>query len=140
MISKERIIYIEKYAEGSYTLRHVSELLKERKQLITTLKGRVEMEIKVDPEDINRYMSQKLIESSIGEAVKKEIDKQVDLLTSSYKSPIEPIVSNYINKTIQDLVEKKFKKKIEQQVRDFVTVEFVEKLINKLWDTFRNRY
>lgn len=98
------------------------------------------MEIKVDVEAINKYMAEKLIESSIGEALEKVIKSKVENLSKGYGNPIEPVVESYINSAVRNLIEEKFKPQINEIVRKKLSDDFIESLIAKLWERFIVKY
>lgn len=98
------------------------------------------MEIKVDYEQINKYMADKLIESSIGEALKDVIDKEIKNLTSSYNNPVEPVVKNHIRNAVSNFIGDEYREKIQGIVREKLTDEFVQDLIDRLWDKFIRDY
>lgn len=98
------------------------------------------MEIKVDPEEINKYVAQKLIESSIGTQLKKIIDSNVQNICAGYNNPIEPVVKTHINEAVSQIINEEFQDRIKEIVRKQLTDEFVTGLIGKLWERFIRNY
>jgi len=98
------------------------------------------MDINIDPKEVEKYLANKLIESSIGPALERVINENVSKLTTGYQNPIEPVVKKHIGDAVHALVQEKYKDKITEMVRAKVTDEFLATLINDLWDTFKRNY
>jgi predicted transcriptional regulator len=87
----------------------------------------------IDADAINRYVSEKIIESSIGEALRNEIDAQVKRLAQSYENPMKPVVANAIAAAAREYLETdEVKARLEAVVRGALTDEALDGFIQKI--------
>jgi hypothetical protein len=96
----------------------------------------VQLNLNIDPEEINRYVTQQVLDSAIGESVRKAIEKSLEPLSRTYDNPLEPVIRDQVFKVVRELVDKEYKTQIEEYVRQRITPEFVGKMSERLWDNF----
>ena len=56
----------------------------------------MELNVNIDPEQINKMVADAVLESALGDAVKKVINEQVKKLSSSYNNPLDSVVQQHI--------------------------------------------
>lgn len=98
----------------------------------------IELGVAIDPDAVNRYVADRILESAIGDALKKEIDKAVEGLRS-YNSPFKNLVASHIEREIARLLQEQYADQIAQVVREKVTEQFTADLIDKAFDAFARR-
>lgn len=96
------------------------------------------MEINVDlnAEQINQEIQRAVAESVIGEQLKKIIKQSIEELSSSWKNPIKPVVDQIIIDSIKELVREEYFEQIKNFVKEKMTQEFMDSIIQKLWDNW----
>jgi hypothetical protein len=106
--------------------------------VIAHIKKEVIMDIKVDinPEEVNKAVSEAIIKSTIGAELEKAVQAQVKILTSNsfqYKNVFENIIKREIEVTLRDLIQDKYSQQIKEFVTANVTENFTADLLNKMW-------
>lgn len=99
----------------------------------------MDLKIDINPEDINKMVSEAILKSAIGPALTKVIEEEVSKLSRSYDNPIAPVVRQIIHQTIRDLILNEFKEPIEKHVRENLTAEIQTQLASKAWDALLNK-
>ena len=93
------------------------------------------MDIKLDitPEKINEYVANSVIESSIGEALKKSIDDQIQKLNRGWDSPLDKVVRSEIESACYRILRDEYKEQIEQSIKDilpkYITNDFIGEIM-----------
>lgn len=95
----------------------------------------MELQLNIDPQKINEFMANKLIESTLGAQVKKAIEEKFKDF-EGYNSPVKALVSQYVseairahlNTTYKDQIMAAVEKAIDVTVITNLTAEFVSKL------------
>ena len=96
--------------------------------------------VNIDPEQVNKAISDAIIKSAIGEQLDKTIKDEVDRLSRSYDNPIKGIVQREIQAAITNIVHEQYADKIRTMVAEKVTEQFTDELFDKLWRSFSDRY
>ncbi len=100
------------------------------------------MQVKVDlsPEQINQTIAEAIAKSAIGKELERIITEKVKELSTSFRNPLEPVISRHIEEIVRTTVQEKFGEQIKAWVSAKVTEQFTEELFNKLWEAFIRRY
>lgn len=93
-------------------------------------------ELAIDPEAINRYVADRVLESALGDVLRKVVDEEVKKLSTSYNNPIAPVVQRFIADEVRRLITEEFKEQIEAVVRERVTEQFTADLLAKSFEAF----
>lgn len=101
------------------------------------------MQINIDPADIDEYVKNVLIKSSIGEALQKAINEAISSCLTGWNSPIKSIVEKHIGEVVRAYISnEENSEKINQAVAKHVTVEAIEQVVamglDKLAEQYRN--
>ncbi len=99
-----------------------------------------EINVNLDPEQINRAVADAIIKSAIGEHLDKAIKGEVEKLSRSYDNPVQKIVQAEIRDAITNIVHEQYSGKIKIMVAEKVTEQFTEELFEKLWRAFKSSY
>lgn len=91
------------------------------------------------PEDINAQIVRSIAGSAIGKCLNDEITRRVGELSTSYNNPIAHVVQDEITKIIREVIANQYRDKIIELVKAKVTEQFTGDLIDKFWETWRNR-
>ena len=93
-------------------------------------------ELGIDPDAINRFISERILESSIGEALRKEIDSQVTKLSSQYDNPMKPVVAAALASMAREYLETpevsaKMRAAVSEAMAGEVLDTFIKKVISE---------
>jgi hemerythrin-like domain-containing protein len=97
-----------------------------------------ELGVQIDSEAVNRYLADKILESAIGEELKKQVDQAVKDM-SAYGSPLKNLIAQHIQNEIIKLLQTEYSEQIAAVVREKVTAEFTAELLDKAFEAFRRR-
>lgn len=100
----------------------------------------MELNVSIDPEQINQMVTEAVLQSSIGAAVNTSIENYVKKMSSAYNNPIDDVVKSEVSKAIKKVVEEKMGGVIEAVVREKVTEEFTRNVFDKLWEGFEKNF
>ena len=101
------------------------------------------MEIKVDPEAINKYMAEKLIESTIGSQLKVAITQELERHTKGYGDNLtRSAVNRFIGDQIEAMLSTEFQEAIKAAIRKQITGVKIDELAAKFVDNLdiKGRY
>jgi len=86
--------------------------------------------IAVTPDDVNKYVTQAIMESSIGINLKAAIDKELKDAIDGYDSPVKKVCREAIRAAIQGVIDQpSWKEKINEAVAKHVTDDFLNSVI-----------
>ena len=101
----------------------------------------VPFKIDIDGAAVNQMVANAILNSAIGEELKKTIGEAVNktLKADSWgRSPIIDVVNNYIRKEIESLIQAEFsgpiREKVKLAISDQLTDEIIGKLVQQLWN------
>ncbi len=85
--------------------------------------------VPVDPDAINKYIANQIIESALGERLKETVDEALKAFGRFGSDPLKGAVQSEINSQIMSLVKTEFSPQIEAAVREQMTPEFISGLV-----------
>jgi len=85
------------------------------------------MSIDIDPEQINKYIADKVLESAIGSALRKVIDTEVEKLIRNYDNPITKVVEQEVRALLVKIMRDEYAGKLKAAIREKLTDELVAK-------------
>lgn len=87
----------------------------------------------IDPETINRYVAERIVESSIGETLKKAIDEEIQKFARGYDNPMKGIVQSEAAKIAREYLEtEEIQAIIKAGVVERMTPEVIEAIISEV--------
>ena len=87
------------------------------------------MEIKVDPEDVNRAVAEAIIKSALGTHLEEAITKHLKEAIDGYNSPVKHLCTEHINTAIRKVLEDKYHDRIVAEVAERLSTEHVETIV-----------
>lgn len=90
-------------------------------------------EINLDPEAINKMVSDTILQSALGQKVKDVVDESVKNL-GGWNSPVNKAIEKLVYDEIQKVVTQQHAEKIEAAVKTYITDSVLEKIIKAAWD------
>ena len=97
------------------------------------------MPIDVSPDLINQMVAEAIAKSAIGSSLQAAIDEQIKVLARSYDNPFKQHIQSQIIEIIKEMMETEFKEQMREIVRQKITNEFIDEVMNSLWDKFLER-
>jgi len=89
------------------------------------------MEININPEEIDKFVKDKILESTIGKSVKESIDKTIKDLFSGYRNPVEQIIKDTIGNFVKDyLKDESVRPKILEAIAKGLAPETIELIVS----------
>lgn len=90
------------------------------------------MEIKIDAEQVNEYIKNAVLDSTVGKSIVASIDKEMQELFTGYRNPLK----EYLQNTLTDYLKERFKdpeisKMINEAIIKNLTPEVVELIVNE---------
>ena len=92
------------------------------------------LNVEVNPEEINKQITEAVAKSAIGVELSKTIEKKVKEMSASYNNPFDAIVKKEIEAIMTCIIRDEYKKQIQEQVRAKLSEKFVDEIISKMWD------
>jgi predicted phage tail protein len=86
-------------------------------------------ELKLTPEDVNNYIKDAILKSSLGENLTRAINKAITDALTGYSSPVKQLVENEIKIQIKHLIETPERR---QEIQDAIAREFNEDFLKRL--------
>lgn len=96
------------------------------------------MNVDISPEDINKYVADKILNSALGEALRKVIDDEIKKLSQSYDNPLQKAVQQEIQRLIMAVVETEYGPKLRAAIQERMTDKIVGEVANKAFDAWMN--
>jgi hypothetical protein len=105
----------------------------------------MDIQINVSPEQITKVVSQAILDSTLGNNIKKIIEEKVaELGKKDWNEPIRKAIENEIFSVIEKFIIKEYKPQIEEIVRKQISetyaVELVEKLLARIVDKAKSSW
>lgn len=100
----------------------------------------MELNVNIDSEQINKMVSEAILNSLIGEALKEQIKKSISELSTSYNNPIKSVIDRHVKETISNIIQTDYKDTLKSMVKESMTDEVVGDLIHKSWKNITDRY
>lgn len=90
----------------------------------------MQLEINLDPGQIEQYIVQAVIDSALGDVVKDEVQEALDGLKEANlkRSPIRVAVEAEIQKVVLSVLRDEYGDKLRQAVREQMTESFVNRI------------
>ena len=98
------------------------------------------MEIKVDAEQVNKVVSEAIINSVIGDRLRKSIEEQVKNIDRYIDNPIKAVIDQHVKDAITFLVVNEYLPQIREKVKAQLADEVVEKLTSQALERLLRGY
>lgn len=88
------------------------------------------MNLNIDPDTINRYVADAIIGSTIGDAIKAQIEEAIKSLTSGYDNPLKKIIHQQVFHMASEAVKGQYAEQIKAAIAEKMAEHTTEKLVN----------
>ena len=93
----------------------------------------MELNVNIDPEQINKMVADAVLQSAIGDAVKKVVNEQVNKLSANYNNPLDLVLQRHISDIVREVLISEYgdtlKEKVHTAVAEKISDDFVGKVI-----------
>jgi hypothetical protein len=83
--------------------------------------------VSIDPDAINRYLSDRILESALGERLTQTIDDALKGLGQYGNDPLKNAVVSQVQEAVRELVSTEHAERIREAVRTSLTDEVIDK-------------
>lgn len=99
------------------------------------------MEINIKPEDIDQYVKNAVLESTLGKNIKEALKKSLDDCFTGYRNPINEIVKKQLEEIVKEYMNKdEIKSLINQALAKVITPDAIETIVSYGVSEVRRRY
>lgn len=98
------------------------------------------MELKIDPEAVNKLVADAVLNSAIGEAVKKAVDKEIVNLSQSYNNPLESVIRNHVAEITRTVLREEHGEAIRAKVSASLAQKLSDDFIDRVCEKAAERY
>lgn len=88
-----------------------------------------ELKVNFDPIDINRAVSEAIVNSLLGETLIKMVNSYVEGILKEYNHPVKRVIEEEVLRITKEITTQKIKD-IEDKIRVRVTSQMIDELIN----------
>lgn len=100
--------------------------------------------MELTPEQINEFISNAVLESQIGEAVKASVARVVADLNKTYNNPFDEVIKRYVvelvNSELRTTYKPQFEEKIKAALADWMTEDVFKRIIDAAIEKLGGRY
>lgn len=98
------------------------------------------MEFKLDPAVVNKYVSEQILNSQLGESLRQLINKTIEDVSKSYNNPFEHVIKQHVANAIEHCVTTQYKEKIREEVKKRVTEDKIDQIVEAMWSRLKDTY
>lgn len=94
------------------------------------------MEITIKPDEIDKYVKDAIINSTVGKIISEKVTKQMnDIVNRNWDNPIDDLIKHILRATVRDLLETEENKEIiKKAVKEKFTQQYVEIVVDRITD------
>ena len=100
----------------------------------------MELNVNIDPEQINKMVADAILQSAIGTQVKKIVDEHVAKLSNGYNNPIEGVVRDEINRIVRNVLLTDHNDTLRLKVAEAVTAKMTDEFVSKIVESGLRNY
>lgn len=96
----------------------------------------MDVKVELDKESVNDHITKAIMDSAIGDELRKEIKTYLDGLGKSYESPIKKIVGRVVQEQIYRIVSSDEQvERIKQEIRTLLTEETISTICSTAFNS-----
>jgi len=89
------------------------------------------MELKLLPEDIDKFIKEAVLKSALGKNIEATIDKAVSNAVNEYNSPIKQLVNEVVRELIKEqLAKPEYRQLINDAIVNRITPKAIDDILN----------
>lgn len=98
------------------------------------------MELKIDPEAVNKLVADAVLNSAIGEAVKKAVEKELANLSRGYDNPLESVVRNHVAEIARTVLREEHGPAIREKIAAALAAKLSDDFMDRVCEKAAERY
>ncbi len=87
----------------------------------------MDLQLNIDSKQINEYMAARILESTLGDQIKKQVAETMKTF-DAYNSPLKSVINQFVNQVIEEELRTTYKEPVQEAIRKAMTTEQLEKL------------
>lgn len=91
------------------------------------------MNIEINPEEVNKFIAESMLKSSIGEVLNARIKDVIEKLSKSWDNPFDATINKFVYDSIKATLEEKYKDYLREEITKRLSTEMVDKYIANAW-------
>lgn len=92
----------------------------------------MELNIQINPEDVNKLVAEAVLKSSIGVQVERIINEHVAKLSQSYNNPIERVVEMEVQRIVVSVLSQNHMEAIKKRVTEALALKLSDEFIGSV--------
>lgn len=97
------------------------------------------MSLNIDSETVNKYVADAVLNSAIGEALKKQIEETLEKITSGKDNPVQPVIDNHVSNALYQLLHQEYAALIKTRIAARLTDEVLDEIINAAFEAWMDK-
>jgi hypothetical protein len=73
--------------------------------------------MQLSAEQVNQFLADAVLKSTIGDAVKAAVEKSIKDLSATYQNPFEQVIKNHVVQLIDKEVTERYRPRLEGEIR-----------------------
>lgn len=98
------------------------------------------MELKIEPEAVNKLVADAVLNSAIGEAVKKAVEKEIANLSRGYDNPLENVIRNHVAEIARTVLHEEHGEAIKARLSAALAQRLSDDFIDRVCESAAQRY
>lgn len=98
------------------------------------------MELKIEPEAVNKLVADAVLNSAIGEAVKKAVEKEIANLSLGYNNPLENVIRNHVAEIARTVLREEHGEAIKARLSAALAQRLSDDFIDRVCESAAQRY
>jgi len=104
------------------------------------MEANVEVKATLDGPSMTDAITKAILDSVLGEEIRKSVKDYVDKLKRSYDNPLDATVKRVVDEEIYRLLVSEHIETIRAQLREKIDAEVVKDITDKAWDALKARW
>lgn len=100
----------------------------------------MELNVAIDPEQINKLVAEAVLQSAIGVQVEKLVKAHVDKLSQSYDNPLDSVIRGHISDLVREVLHKEHGDTLRAKVVEAVSAKITDDFVGKIISNGLSRY
>lgn len=93
----------------------------------------------ISPESINALVANAILESALGEKIRKVLQSEVDELSASYDDTLRKAVETIVQQQLWTILREEFSDQLRAAIREKISAETVKDLTDAAWLAFESK-
>lgn len=100
----------------------------------------MEVNVNIDPEQINKMVSEAILKSTLGNALETAIKKEMASLTGNYNNPLDYTIKQHVSDIVKNILATEYKPKITESLTKALSTKMTDEYIDKICNKIASKY